>query len=49
MIVTRTAFRQLNTVNRFLKPSFSIDASGEPTFLNMVEGYFNRAARTAGI
>lgn len=49
MIVTKAAFKQLGIAKRFLNPQFCVGAKGEPTFLQMVEGYFNKAAKTAGI
>ena len=49
MIVTRQALRSLRLASHINSASFSVEAEGEPSFLDMVEGYFNKAARTAQI
>ena len=49
MIVTRTATKHLQLSSLLSRPSFSSQVDVEPDFLHMVEGYFNKAAKTAGI
>ena len=48
-MITKQATKSLGLACRINRARFSIDAKGEPSFLDMVSGYFNKAAQKANI
>ena len=48
-MITKQTSKSLGLAFWLNRACFSIDTSGEPSFLDMVSGYFNKAAQKANI